>query len=163
MSDPNPSAAPSGESQTPDVQQLIALLGNLMPLLLRFQSQVQESPFQGGPFQGGLGNIAAPNPALDQQAAVNLIGDITAASLRNLSAYLETNAGQHASLLGCVPIVTQAAHQFGARDYTQAFNLIWHAYRVITSMRAADPRIPPLQVGGPIPSEQTHEQTQSVH
>ena len=154
MSDLNPSAAPSGEPQTPDVQQLIALLGNLMPLLLRFQSQVQESPFHGGP-----GNIAAPNPALDQQAAVNLIGDITAGSLRNLSAYLESNAGQHASLLGCVPIVTQAAHQFGARDYAQAFNLIWHAYRVITSMRAADPRIPPLQVGGPIPSEQT----QSVH
>jgi hypothetical protein len=158
VSDLNPSAAPSGEPQTQDVQQLIALLGNLMPLLLRFQSQVQETPFQGG-----FGNIAAPNPALDQQAAVNLIGDITAASLRNLSAYLETNAGQHASLLGCVPIVTQAAHQFGARDYTQAFNLIWHAYRVITSMRAADPRIPPLQVGGLIPSEQTHEQTQSVH
>jgi hypothetical protein len=154
VSDINPSAAPSGEPQTPDVQQLIALLGNLMPLLLRFQSQVLESPYQSG-----SGNIAAPNPALDQQAAVNLIGDITAASLRNLSAYLETNAGQHASLLGCVPIVTQAAHQFGARDYTQAFNLIWHAYRVIASMRAADPRIPPLQVGGPIPSEQT----QSVH
>ena len=153
MSDLSSSAAPSGEPRTPDIQQLIALLGNLMPLLLRFQSQVQESPFQG------LGTIAAPNPALDQQAAVNLIGDITAASLRNLSAYLETNAGQHASLHGCVPIVTQAAHQFGARDYAQAFNLIWQAYRVITSMRAADPRIPPLQVGGPIPSEQT----QSVH
>jgi hypothetical protein len=153
VSDLNPSAAPSGEPQTPDVQQLIALLGNLMPLLLRFQSQV-ESPFQGGP-----GNIAAPNPALDQQAAVNLVGDITADSLRNLSAYLETNAGQHASLHGCVPIVTQAAHQFGARDYAQTFNLIWHAYRVITSMRAADPRIPPLRVGRPIPSDQT----QSVH
>jgi hypothetical protein len=151
VSDLNASAAPSGEPQTPDIQQLIALLGNLMPLLLRFQSQVLD--------QGGVGNIAAPNPALDQQAAVNLIGDITASSLRNLSAYLETNTGQHASLHSCIPIVTQAAHQFGARDYTQAFNLIWHAYRVITSMRAADPRIPPLQVSGPISSEQT----QSVH
>jgi hypothetical protein len=154
VSDLNPSAAPSGEPQTPDIQQLIALLGNLMPLLLRLQSQVQESPFQGGP-----GNTMAPSPALDQQAAVNLVGDITAGSLRNLSAYLETNAGQHASLHSCIPIVTQAAHQFGARDYVQAFNLIWHAYRVITSMRAADPRIPPLQAGGPIPSGQT----QSIH
>ena len=155
MSDLNASAAPSGEPQAPDIQQLIALLGNLMPLLLRFQSQVLD---QGGP-SNIPGNIMAPNPALDQQAAVNLIGDITAGSLRNLSAYLETNAGQHTSLHSCIPIVTQAAHQFGARDYAQAFNLIWHAYRVITSMRAADPRIPPLQVGGPVPSDQT----QSVH
>jgi hypothetical protein len=84
-----------------------------------------------------------PNPALDHQAAQNLIGDMIAESLRTLSAYLEANAGQYAGLESCVPIVTQAAHRFAARDYAQAFNLIWLAYRVIETVRAADPRIPP--------------------
>jgi hypothetical protein len=154
VSDFNPSAAASGEPQSPDIQQLVALLGNLMPLLLQFQSQVLEQPFQGGG-----ANVVIPNPALDQQAAVNLVGDITADSLRNLSTYLETNAGSHAALHGCVPIVTQAVHRFAARDYAQTFNLIWHAYRMIATVRAADSRIPPLQVGGQAPSDQT----QSIH
>jgi hypothetical protein len=30
-----------------------------------------------------------------------------------------------------------------ARDYAQAFNLIWLAYRAIETIRAADPRLPP--------------------
>jgi hypothetical protein len=153
VSDLNPSAAASGEPQSPDIQQLVALLGNLMPLLLQFQSQVLEQPFQGG------GNVVIPNPALDQQAAVNLVGDITADALRNLSTYLETNAGSHAALHGCIPIATQAAHRFAARDYAQTFNLIWHAYRMIATVRAADSSIPPLQAGGQTPPEQT----QSIH
>src|SRR6266704_2235335 len=135
MSVSNPSAA---QPQSPDIQQLVGLLGNLMPLLLRFQSQAPEQPFQAVP-----GNFVVPNPALDRQAAENLIGDMIAESLRTLSAYLETNAGLHAGLEGCVPNVTQAAHRFAARDYAQAFNLIWLTYRAIETIRAADPRIPP--------------------
>jgi len=50
-------------------------------------------------------------------------------------------------------------HRFAARDYAQTFNLIWHAYRMIATVRAADSRIPPLQVGGQAPSDQT----QSIH
>lgn len=136
MSVSSPSAATA--SQSPDIQQLIGLLGSLMPLLLRFQSQTLEQPFQAVP-----GNFVAPNPALDRQAAENMIGDMIAESLRTLSAYLETNAGQYAGLESCVPIVTQAAHRFAARDYAQAFNLIWLAYRTIETIRTADPRIPP--------------------
>jgi hypothetical protein len=140
MSASNPSAASASQSQpqppNPDIKQLVGLLGSLMPLLLHFQSQTQQQPYQAG-------NVVVPNPALDRQAAENLIGDMIAESLRTLSAYLETNAGLHAGLESCIPIVTQAAHRFAARDYAQAFNLIWLTYRAIETIRAADPRIPP--------------------
>ena len=137
MSISNPFAATASQQQ-PDIQQLVGLLGSLMPLLLRFQSQIPEQSFQAVP-----GNFAIPNPTLDRQAAENLIGDMLAESLRTLSAYLETNAGLHAGLQSCIPIVTQAAHRFAARDYAEAFNLIWLAYRAIETIRTADPRIPP--------------------
>jgi hypothetical protein len=158
MSASSPSAATAAQPSSPDIQQLVGLLGNLMPLLLRFQSQTfqpqtPEHPFQTmqgnfqsnlqGNFQGNVhANFVAPNPALDRQAAENLIGDMIAESLRTLSVYLETNAALHAGLESCVPIVTQAAHRFAARDYAQAFNLIWLTYRAIETVRAADPRIP---------------------
>jgi len=149
MSASSPSAATTSQP-SPDIQQLVGLLGSLMPLLLRFQSQTfqpqtLEQPFQTmqGNFQSNLqGNFAAPNPALDRQAAENLIGDMIAESLRTLSGYLETNAALHAGLESCVPIITQAAHRFAARDYAQAFNLIWLTYRAIETIRAADPQIP---------------------
>jgi hypothetical protein len=175
----NPSAAAAAASQvhSPDVAQLVALLGSLMPLLLQFQSQALEPPFHAGPFQlgpfqpglfqpglvqPGLGNVLMPNPALDHQAAVSLVGDITADSLRNLSAYLEANAGRHAGLENCVPIVTQAARSFAARDHAQAFNLIWLAYRVIATIRAADPQLPPLRAGR-LDSTFPSDPTSSIH
>jgi hypothetical protein len=152
MSDSNPSAATASQPRPSDIQQLVGLLGNLMPLLLRFQSQAVEQPFQTAP-----GNMLLPNPALDRQAAENMIGDMIAESLRSLSAYLDANAAQHAGLEDCVPVVTQAAHSFAARDYAQAFNLIWLAYRMIETIRAADPRVAPLR-------QASAEQTQSsVH
>jgi hypothetical protein len=172
---PNPSATTASQPQSSDIQQLVGLLGNLMPLLLRFQSQAfqpQGSQSQGfqpqafqaqgpeQPFQVGPGNVVIPNPALDRQAAENLVGDIIAGSLRTLSGYLEANAGRHAGLEGCVPIVTQAAHRFVARDYAEAFNLIWFAYRTIETIRATDPQIPPLRGGGQAPADQT---SSSIH
>jgi hypothetical protein len=159
----NPSAAPAAatasQRQSPDIQQLVGLLGSLMPLLLRFQSQAFPPPdFQSQilepPFQVGPGNVMVPNAALDHQAAVNLVGNITADSLRTLSTYLEAHAARHAGLESCVPVVTQAAHRFAARDYAQAFDLIWLAYRAIETMRAADPQIPPLRTGAQAPSDQ---------
>jgi len=162
MAASNPSATTASQSPTPDIQQLVGLLGNLMPLLLRLQSQVfpqqvfpqqafqeafasQACPSQAfePSFQSGFGNFAIPNPALDRQAAENFIGDIITEQLRTLSAYLEANAGQYAGLQNSVPIVTQAAHRFAARDYAQAFNLIWLAYRAIEAARLADPKVPP--------------------
>ena len=161
---PHPSTTTASQPGSPDIQQLVGLLGNLMPLLLRFQSQgFQSQGFQSQgleqPFQGAPGNALMPNPALDHRAAENLIGDITAGSLRALSAYLEANAGRHAALESCVPIVTQAAQRFAARDYGEAFNLIWLAYRVIETIRAADQQIPPLRSGS-TPVDQT---SSSVH
>jgi hypothetical protein len=151
MPDSNPSATTT--SPPPDVQQLVGLLGDLMPLLLRFQSQVfrpqgvaqqffQPQAFEQ-PFQGGPANFTLPNPALDRQAAENFIADIIAEQLRSLSTYLEANAAQYAGLESAVPFVTQAAHRFAARDFAQAFNLIWLAHRTIEAIRAADPRVPP--------------------
>jgi len=143
----NPTASHASQPPTQDLQQLVGLLGNLMPLLLRLQSQAfpQEAyPSQAfdPSLQGGAG-FATPNPALDRQASENFISDIIAEQLRTFSAYLEANAGQYAGLQNCIPIVTEAAHRFVARDYAQAFNLIWLAYRAIETIRAADPRLPP--------------------
>jgi len=154
-SNPSSGAAVGSQSQQPDFQQLAALLGNLMPLLLHFQSQVRESPFQAA-----LGNAMVPEPVLDHYAAVSLTEDIIAGSLRSLSGYLEANAGQNASLNNCVPIVAQATHCFAAHNYAQAFNLIWAAYRAITTIRAVDPRIPPLRPGGQQPQS---DQPSSIH
>ncbi len=142
MSDSNPSAATASQPRPSDIQQLVGLLGNLMPLLMRLQSQAFEQPFQTMP-----GSLPIPNPVLDRQAAENMIGDMIAESLRALSAFLEANAAQHAGLENCVPIVTQAAHRFAARDYAEAFNLIWLTYRTIETIRAADPRLPLLRQG----------------
>jgi hypothetical protein len=135
MSDSNPSGATASQPRPADIQQLVALLGNLMPLLMRLQ------PFEQ-PFQTMPGSLPIPNPVLDRQAAENMIGDMVAESLRSLSAFLAANAAQHAGLENCVPIVTQAAHRFAARDYAQAFDLIGQAYRMIEIVRAADPRVP---------------------
>src|SRR5439155_4532304 len=138
MSDSNPSGATASQPRPADIQQLVALLGNLMQLLMRLQSQPFEQPFQTMP--GSSPPI--PNAVLDRQAAENMIGDMVAESLRSLSAFLAANAAQHAGLESCVPIVTQAAHRFAARDYAQAFDLIGQAYRMIEIVRATDPRVP---------------------
>ena len=150
----NPTASNASQPPTQDLQQLVGLLGNLMPLLLRLQSQAfpqQAFPQEAYPsqafdpsLQGGAG-FATPNPALDRQASENFISDIIAEQLRTFSAYLEANAGQYAGLQNCVPIVTQAAHRFAGRDYAQAFNLLWLAYRAIETIRTGDPRVPPLR------------------
>ena len=105
------------------------------------------TPNLGSANVGGL-NLAAPNPMIDHQAAVNLVEDITADSLRTLSTYLETYASQHQGLESCVPIVTQAAHCFAARDFAQTLDLIWQGYRVITALRAANPQLPPPRAAG---------------
>ena len=138
FSDSAAASAANPHGPTQDTQKLIALLGNLMPLLLRIQSQGVEAP---GPFAAP--NLMLDNPIVDQQAATSLVEDITADSLRTLSAYLDIYAGRFPGLDNCVAIVTEAAHRFKARDYAQAFGLIWQAYRVITALRAANPQLPP--------------------
>jgi hypothetical protein len=152
MSDSSPSATAASQPRPSDIQQLVGLLGSLMPLLLRLQSQGFEQPLQTMP-----GPLPIPNAVLDRQASENMMGDMIAESLRALSSYLEANAKQYAGLESCIPIVTQAAHCFAGRDYAQSFNLIWMAYRTIETIRTADPRVPLLR-------QASTDQTQSsVH
>ena len=178
MSPYNLGASTTGADQSaaPDTQTVIGLLGSLMPLLLQIQLQSRDqmyppSPMPIGPLPMGsmppgavptgqpgsdqaglgypLGNIAPFNPMLDHQAAIHLVEDITADSLRTLSTFLEAYAPQHRGLESCIPIVTQAARCFAARDQAQTLALIWQAYRVITALRAANPQLPPLRQPGP--------------
>ena len=136
----NTSTAGGPQAPAQDMQTLVSLLGSLMPLLLRIQSQAPGQPSQLSP-----ANMMISNPMLDYQAAVTLVEDITADSLRRLSTYLETYAPRHPGLESCVGIVTQAAHCFAMRDYARAFDLILHAYRVVTMARATNPQLPPLR------------------
>jgi hypothetical protein len=150
---PNPNVtSPMGSGPLPETQTLITLLGSLMPLLQRMQAQFGPSssfsPVSPDQFASGQGNLAAPSPLIDQQAAVSFVEDITADSLRNLSTYLELHAEQRQELAPCVAIVTQAARSFSMRDYNQALGLIWQAYRVIAAARSVNPQLPPLRVAG---------------
>ena len=151
VSDPAASAATSAPGAH-DTQTLINLLSNLMPLLMRFQAQTLAPMPTGYGLTPGYGAPMAPQPMLDHQAAVALVEDITADSLRRLSGYLEANAGRHAGVETCVPIVTQAAHYFAAHDYAQAFGLVWQAYRTLAMLRASNPQLPPLHGGDPFAS-----------
>jgi hypothetical protein len=139
----NPSNPPSSRSTAagspPDYQQLAGLLGNLMPLLLRFQSQVLEQPFQGG-----VGQSFLQESTLDHQAAVSLAEDMIGGLVKRLSSYLDANAGQNINLNNCTLVLTQATQNLAARNYAQALNLIWMVYRAVTTIRAGDPKLPPL-------------------
>ena len=140
-SDPSSSTAttPQASAQDTQTQTLITLLGSLMPILLRIQSQFEPAT------QISSTNTALQNPILDYQAAVSLAENITADSLRTLSTYLESHTPKHAGLEHAVLLVTHAAHCFAARDFAQAFGLIWQAYRVITALQATNPQLPPLR------------------
>jgi hypothetical protein len=157
MSESNPSnptgsnrpGVTAGAFQTPDFGQLAVLLGNLMPLLMRFQFQVLDSPVQGGP-----GNMPVSPLMFDHQAAVLLVEDIVTGPLRTLASYLEANAPKNPALNDCVPLINQAKQSFAARDYAQTLNVIWMAYRAIAMIRASDPKVAPLQTARPDPSDQ---------
>jgi len=155
MSHTNPTASPE---RNPDTQALVALLEDLMPLLLNIQ--------QGQAFGAQSPHLDSGNPAqdamLDQQAAMSLVEDITADSLRTLSTYLETHARRYAELQTCVGLVTQAARCFAARDYAQVFGLIWQAYRTIAALRATNPKLPPLRAPAPAHASSSSPTT-SIH
>lgn len=146
VSNPATASGATSPSQAPDTQTLIALLGNLMPLLVRLQASPLDQPLPFGQFGAPF---SVPNPALDHQAAVSFVEDMTAGSLHALSAYLETYDGRqdarYAGLDSCVPIVAQASRCVAVRDYAQAFALIWQVYRIIAAVRAANPELPPVR------------------
>ena len=164
VSDPAASSPATLQMSQPDTQHLLALLSNLMPLLARMQQQtLQPAAALGLNAQPGQGGFMLSSPALDHQAAVSLVEDITANSLSTLSAYLENNVAQNAELQGCVAIVTQAARSFSAQDYAQAFGLIWEAYRAITMATAANPQLPPLRAAGRTSSSASMSSAAQIH
>lgn len=120
-----------------DVQTLISLLGDMMPLLLRIQSP--------GTGQGFASADVMLNPMLDRQAAITFVENAAADALQTLSDYLEQRTAQNSGIDICRPIVTQATNCLAAHDYAQTFNLIWQAYRLITALRAVNPQLPPLR------------------
>src|SRR5262249_48488077 len=85
MANPERDASTAAHTATheakPDTRTLVALLEGLMPLLLRIQEQsLGQQPF---PFSLlDPANLTAQNAMLDHQAAVSLVEDITADSLR---------------------------------------------------------------------------------
>ncbi|WP_409560765.1 hypothetical protein [Hyphomicrobium sp. MC8b] len=121
-----------------DTQALIGLLENLVPLLMRFQS---DAFGQQGPLHLAGGNAAQ----LEQQAAVAFTEDIILDSLRNVSAYLQRNAGRYPGLDTYSGVVEQARRAFDARDYQSALALILQAYRAITVVRSIRPELPPIR------------------
>lgn len=133
-----PSRDPA-HAQAQDMQTLISLLGDMVPLLVRIQSPAmgQASP--------ALPGELTLNPMLDQQAAVCFVENMAADALHSLAIYLEGRTAQSAELDICKPIIAQATNCLAVHDYAQSFNLIWQAYRLITALRAVNPQLPPLR------------------
>lgn len=155
QSEVSPGVSP--QSSVPDIQMLSALLGNLMPLLLRVQpagpgvSSSYATSYSAAPVPQTVSEqLLAQGPVIDHQAAVSLVQNITADSLRTLSSYLERHSSQSVGLEGCIGIVTHAARAFAARDYGQSFALIWQAYRVITAIRTNNPDLPPIRAASAV-------------
>jgi hypothetical protein len=120
----------------PDTQALIGLLENLVPLLLNFQTR---SFGQAGP-------VGIPGAAVqDQQAAVAFTEDITLDSLRNLSSYLQRNAGRYPGLDTYTGVIADARKALAAQDYQRALGLVFEAYRAIAVLRAIRPELPPVR------------------
>jgi hypothetical protein len=151
ISDSLASNTASAQPQTQDVQTLITLLGDLVPLLLRVQSQsnLGAQAFLGGQaFSGAQASLLASaelisNPLLDQQAAVNFVENIATDAIHTVSNYLESRVAQHRELEVIRPILSQASNALAVHDHAQSFNSIWQAYRLIAALRSVNPQLPP--------------------
>lgn len=137
-------AGDMGSSNHPDENPSLAMaLTDLIPLLLRLQSQL------GGPQAHAIGlGEAAPDPMLDHQAAIRLTEDICSDRVRSLNRYLQRHANNFAGLQACKSLVANANRSLSAKDYNQAFALIWQTYRMITTLRAQNPDLPPANESG---------------
>ena len=107
---------PMGQPQE-DLGDLTAVLADIMPILDRIQSR---SPQAGAPGLFGHASV-------DTFAAVALVSDLGADSLRRLTAYLDAHAQNFSGLETCAPVVAAAARALAARDYAQAFTLLFRS------------------------------------
>jgi hypothetical protein len=141
---PQSSRSARAGGQQPETQSLIGLLENLVPLLLRLQSQTTQ-PFQ----------VPAPDPLiqsaiLDHQAAVAFTEDVIADALHNVATYVEANAKRYPALEPVRAIAEQARQSAVARDYSFALALILQVYRAVTALRLQKSDLPPIGRGADI-------------
>jgi len=131
----------SGSQQTPsrpmenaheDLRELTAVLQEIMPILDRIQNRSPQAAALGVYGQSSVETLAA----------VALVSDLGADSLRRLTAYLDVHSEEFSDLENCAPLLAGAARALAARDYAQAFTLLFHVYRAITILRLEDPRLP---------------------
>ena len=115
-----------------DLRMVAAVLQDIMPVLSRIQSRAPQTMSPGSFSQ---------MPA-ETAAAVALVSDMGADSLRRLTAYLDAHAGKFEGLENCAPLVAAAAHALAAREYEQSFTLIFDVYRTIAVLRNDDPKLP---------------------
>jgi hypothetical protein len=115
-----------------DSRMLAAVLQDIMPVLARIQTRSPQTVLPGQ-----FGQMSA-----ETTAAVALVSDLGADSLRRLTAYLDAHAGKFDGLDSCAPLVAAAARALAARDYAQTFTLIFDIYRTIALLRADDPTLP---------------------
>lgn len=120
------------EGSGEDLRALASVLQDIMPVLARIQTRSTQSPGLGFPGQ----------TSVETAAAVALVSDLGADSLRRLTAYLDANAEKFQGLESCAPFVASAARALAARDYAQAFTHLFEVYRIIAVLRSDDPAIP---------------------
>jgi hypothetical protein len=115
-----------------DSRMLAAVFQDIMPVLARIQMRSPQAILPGS-----FGQMSA-----ESTAAVALVSDLGADSLRRLTAYLDVNAERFEGLENCAPLVAAAARALAARDYAQTFTLIFDIYRTIAMLRADDQKLP---------------------
>jgi len=115
-----------------EVQLLAAIVAGMVPILGRLPS--------------GDAAPSAPafGPQVEQEAALALVQDITAAALRRLALYLDLHAETHPGLGMAIADATRAAQCFAAQDFAAAFAAVWRCYQLVAVARASDPGLPPL-------------------
>ena len=114
------------------LRMVAAVFQDIMPVLARIQTRSPQTILPGSP-----GQMSA-----ETFAAVALVSDLGADSLRRLTAYLDANAGKFEGLENCAPLVAAAARALAARDYAQTFTLLFDIYRTIAMLRLDDQKLP---------------------
>jgi hypothetical protein len=89
--------------------------------------------------------LAAPAP-VDVEAKVqgDFLGAANAALMLKFYDYLNANSPRYAQLSSLAGLVRQAAEAYQAKNQSQAFALLYQAYRAIAALRASQPDLPTL-------------------
>ena len=118
--------------QGEDFRAVATLLKDVMPVLTRIQSRSPQTMSPG---------YFSQMP-VETAAAVAMVSDMAADSLRRMTSYLDAHAQKFEGLENCAPLVATAAHALAAREYDQFFTLMFDVYRTIAILRHDDPKMP---------------------